>query len=61
MIIKKEFRCTTENIDTVITELAKEIENGWHIEQFKDYSFQLSHVLKCYPEFSVTLVRKQGN
>jgi len=60
MIIKKEFRCTTEDVNAVILELAKEIENGWRIESFKDYNFQLSVGLKAYPEFSVTLVRRKA-
>ena len=59
MIIGKEFRCTVQNIDKVVVELAKEIENGWHIQRIKNHDFELSSVLNSYPEFSVTLVRKE--
>ena len=59
MIIRKEFRCTIKDIDKVVVELAKEIENGWRIEQIKDCGFELSHALNCYPEFLVALVRKK--
>ena len=58
MIIQKEFRCTTENIDKVVVELAKEIADGWSIKAIKDYSYELSVALKSYPTFSVVLERK---
>lgn len=60
MIVRKEFECTTKDIDKVIVELANEIQNGWHIEQITDISYKLSCVLENYPKFSVILVRKNN-
>lgn len=31
MILSKKFECTVEDLDSVVVELAKEIENGYHI------------------------------
>lgn len=58
MIIEKKFQCTLKDIDSVIVELAKEIENGWHVAQIEHEEFEVSFVAQHYPQFSVTLVRK---
>ena len=61
MITRKEFKCTTEDIDSVVLELAKEIEDGWSIESIHDFTCELSVAIKSYPTFLVTLVNKKYN
>lgn len=59
MILSKKFECTTEDLDSVIVSLAKEIEDGWHIGKIEMHDFSIH----CYakrnePDFSIELVRK---
>lgn len=59
MILSKKFECTTEDLDSVVVALAKEIENGWHIGKIEMHDFHM-HVLARMnePNFSIELIRK---
>lgn len=59
MILSKRFECTTEDLDSVIVAVAKEIENGYHISKIDTYAL----TMHCYakrnePDFAIELVRK---
>lgn len=59
MILSKKFECTTDDLDSVVVELAKEIENGWHIEKIEVHDFHMCCSIKRdEPNFSIELVRK---
>ena len=59
MILSKKFECTTENLDSVVVALAKEIENGWHIGKIEMHDFHMYALAKMNePNFSIELVRK---
>lgn len=59
MILSKKFECTTDDLDSVIVSVAKEIENGWHISKIDTYGFTMCYSIKrTEPEFSIELVRK---
>ena len=59
MILSKKFECTTDDLDSVIVSLAKEIEDGWHIGRIELHDFVMScSIKKTEPDFSVELVRK---
>ena len=59
MILSKKFECTTDNLDSVIVAVAKEIENGWHISKIETYGFTMyCSSKKTEPDFSIELVRK---
>ena len=59
MILNKRFECTTDDLDSVIVAVAKEIENGWHISKIEAYGFTMCcSIKKTEPDFSIELVRK---
>lgn len=59
MILTKKFECTTEDLDSVVVALAKEIEDGWHIGKIEMHDFHMSYLVKMNePNFSIELVRK---
>ena len=59
MILIKKFECTTEDFDSIVVALAKEIENGWHINRIEVHDHELSYSIKrTKPEFSIELIRK---
>jgi hypothetical protein len=59
MILKKKFDCTTDDLDSVIVSVAKEIEDGWHIGKIEVHDFHTCYaVKKTEPDFSIELVRK---
>ena len=59
MILNKKFECTTDDLDSVIVAVAKEIENGWHISRIETYGFTMCcSIKKTEPSFSIELVRK---
>ena len=59
MILSKKFECTTDDLDSVIVAVAKEIENGWHISKIETYGFTMCcSSKKTEPDFSIELIRK---
>ena len=61
MILSKKFECTSEDLDSVIVSLAKEIENGYHIGKIELHDFTMScYTMRNEPEFSIELVRKDN-
>lgn len=59
MILSKKFECLTDDLDSVVVELAKEIENGWHIGKIEVHDFHMCcSVKRDEPDFSIELVRK---
>lgn len=59
MILSKRFECTSEDLDSVIVSLAKEIENGYSIGKIELHDFTMScRATRNEPEFSIELVRK---
>jgi hypothetical protein len=59
MILSKRFECLTDDLDSVVVELAKEIENGWHIGKIEVHDFHICcSVMRDEPDFSIELVRK---
>ena len=59
MILSKKFECTTNDLDSVIVSVAKEIEDGWHIGRIELHDFHISYsTKKNEPDFSIELVRK---
>lgn len=59
MILSKKFECTTENLDSVVVALAKEIENGWTMGRIEMHDFHMcASVRMNEPNFSIELVRK---
>ena len=59
MILSKKFECTTDDLDSVIVAVAKEIEDGYHISKIDTYCFTMSYsIKKNEPDFSIELVRK---
>lgn len=59
MILSKKFECTTDDLDSVVVAVAKEIENGYHISKIDTYGFAMHYSLKkTEPDFSIELVKK---
>lgn len=59
MILSKKFECTTDDLDSVIVSVAKEIENGWHISKIETYGFTMCcSSKKIEPDFSIKFIRK---
>lgn len=59
MILSKRFECLTDDLDSVVVELAREIENGWHIRKIEVHDFHICcSVMRDEPDFSIELVRK---
>ena len=59
MILSKKFECTTDDLDSVIVSVAKEIENGWHISKIKTYGFTMCcSSKKTEPDFFFFFLRK---
>ena len=59
MILSKKFECTTDDLDSVIVSVAKEIENGYHIGKIELHDFHMYYsVKKNEPDFSIELVKK---
>ena len=62
MILSKKFECTTDDLDSVIVAVAKEIENGWNISKIEAYGFTMCcSIKKTEPDFSIELVRKEND
>ena len=61
MILSKRFECTTEDLDSVIVAVAKEIENGYHVSKIDTYSFATNcYVKRNEPDFAIELARKDS-
>lgn len=61
MILRKKFDCTTDDLDSVIVSLAKEIEDGWHIGRIELHDIHMCYMTKKNEsDFSIELVRKDG-
>jgi hypothetical protein len=61
MILTKRFDCTVEDLDTVTVTLAKEIENGWHINRIERHPLTMSGTTRMNePQFSIELCRKEN-
>lgn len=63
MILTKRFECTTDDLDSVVVAVAKEIENGYHISKINTYGYGLTmccSVKRNEPDFIIELVRKDG-
>lgn len=59
MILSKKFECTVDDLDSVVVELAKEIENGYHIAKIETNPITLScDIRRNEPDFSIELRRK---
>lgn len=59
MILTKKFECTTEDVDSIVVAIAKEIENGWSVHRIELHDHDISYSLKrTKPEFSIELIRK---
>lgn len=59
MILSKKFECAVDDLDSVIVAVAKEIENGWHINRIETHGLTMCYAIKrTEPEFSIELVRK---
>jgi len=59
MILSKKFECTTEDLDSIVVALAKEIEDGWHIHRIEQYPLSLQIGIRMdEPMFSIELRRK---
>lgn len=59
MILSKKFECTTDDLDSVVVAVAKEIENGYHISKIDTYNFTMCYsIKKTEPDFSIELVKK---
>lgn len=59
MILRKRFDCTVDDLDSVVVELAKEIENGYHIAKIETHPITLScDIRRNEPDFSIELWRK---
>lgn len=60
MILSKKFECTSEDLDSVVVALAKEIEAGWRISSIESHAVTMSCSIKRNePEFSIELCRKE--
>lgn len=59
MILSKKFDCTIEDLDSVVVAVAKEIENGWHINRIERYPLKLQLGARMdEPMFCIELCRK---
>lgn len=59
MILSKKFECTVEDLDSIVVELAKEVENGYHIGKIETNPITLSYGIKRNePDFSIELWRR---
>lgn len=59
MILSKKFDCTVEDLDSVIVEVAKEIEDGWHVTRIETKPITLHYnIRRNEPDFSIELCRK---
>ena len=59
MILSKKFDCTTEDLDSVIVAVAKEIEDGWHVTKIETNPIMVHYgVRRDEPDFSIELCRK---
>lgn len=58
MILTKRFDCTVADLDSVVVELAREIENGWHIGKIENHPMSMCVKQRNEPEFSIELWRK---
>ena len=59
MILSKKFECTTDDLDSVIVAVAKEIENGWHLSKIETYGFTMCcSSKKIEPDFFFFFIRK---
>lgn len=62
MILSKKFECTTDDLDSVIVSVAKEIENGYRISKIDTHGFTMCCSIKrTEPDFSIELVKKEVN
>lgn len=59
MILSKKFECTTDDLDSVIVAVAKEIEDGWHVARIETNPITLCcDIRRNEPDFSIELCRK---
>ena len=59
MILSKKFDCTVEDLDSIVIALAKEIENGWHINSIEHHPLSLQiGVRMTEPMFTIELRRR---
>ena len=58
MIRNKIFECSTENLEEVVQEVAKEIEAGYHIERLELLDLTMSMRTRPEPSFRVHLERR---
>lgn len=59
MVCKKTFTCSIEDIDGVITELADEIRQGYHVTELRKLDFEISYDIRPKPSFEVVLERRE--
>lgn len=59
MILSKKFDCTVDDLDSIVVAVAKEIEDGWHINRIETHGLTMCYATKKNePDFSIELVRK---
>ena len=57
MILSKKFECTSEDLDSVVVALAKEIEAGWHVSRIETHRFTMNYCIqRTEPEFFISLL-----
>lgn len=57
MILSKKFECTSEDLDSVVVALAKEIEAGWHVSRIETHGFTMNYCIQITePEFFISLL-----
>lgn len=58
MVRYKIFGCSTENLDEVVQEVAKEIEAGYHIARLELLDLTISARTRPEPSFQVYMERR---
>ena len=59
MVVKKIFEISTEKLEEVVLDLAKEIEAGWKIEGIEMLEFTVSVNTRPKPCCRINLIRKE--
>ena len=57
MILSKKFECTTDDLDSVIVSVAKEIENGYHITKIDLHDFHMCYAYNFCRSFCINFCR----
>ena len=61
MVLSKRFDCTHEDLDAVVVELSKEIEDGWYITKIETHPMTFGVGVRINdPEFSIELCRRRN-